>query len=361
MNLVPVPDAPTLIPSSNRKIFQKLVEQHRPELLAHCYRFAGSLHDAEDLVQETFIRAWRGIDKFEGRSSLRTWLYQIATNACLNAVERNTRARRVFPDAIANSTTRMPSGSPDLEMPWIEPIPDSMLANIADSSAGPNARYELRETVRLAFVAATQWLPPRQRAVLLLRDVLGWSAAETAEALKMSVPSVTSALQRARSTIKRSPSSDESAKAAADLGADEAVAVEYAEAWERSDLNGLIALLSRDAALVMPPWPQWYSGRSAIRSFLGWAFDWAWKSRKPGAFRLIATRANNQIAFGTYLRRRGELKYHAHVLQVLTLRRGRISRIDLFVGEREARAVPGPQASSRLFQSFGLADELNLI
>jgi RNA polymerase sigma-70 factor (ECF subfamily) len=359
MNLVPTQDAATLSPSTNRKSFQKLVEQHRRELLAHCYRFTGSLHDAEDLVQETFLRAWRGIDKFEGRSSVRTWLYQIATNACLNAVERNTRARRVFPDEVANSTTRMPDGNPDLEIPWIEPMPDSMLTNIIDSSAGPGARYELRETVRLAFVAATQWLPPRQRAVLLLRDVLGWSAAETAEALKMSLASVTSALQRARGTIGQGLSPDKNSRSAGNHKTDEAVAQEYAEAWERSDLNGLIALLSRDASLVMPPWTQWYSGRSSIRSFLRWAFDWAWKSQKHGAFRLVATRANNQIAFGTYLRRRGETKFSAHALQVLTLRKGRISRIDLFVGDRTTEAVPGYRASPQLFRTFGLAADLN--
>src|SRR5258708_24846349 len=324
------------LPKKDHKQFQELVEAHRGKLLAHCYRFTGSLHDDEDLVQETFLRAWRGIDRFEGRSSIQSWLYRIATNTCLNAVARKASAKRVFPEDVTAPTSRMPEGKPDSEIPWIEPIPDSMLLdNAADASPGPAARYELRETIRLAFIAATQRLPARQRAVLLLRDVLGWSASETAIALKMSLASVNSALQRARGTLgKGGLSPEEMSDTAAGEKSHQSVADEYAEAWERSDLKGLIALLTKDASLAMPPWSQWYSGRAAVRSFLYWAFDRAWKRKRRGVFRMIITRANGQVAFGTYLRRRGERKLHAHVLQVLTFRNGRIGRITMFEGPR---------------------------
>jgi RNA polymerase sigma-70 factor (ECF subfamily) len=335
-----------LAPRHDRNSFQKLFESHRGEILAHCYRFTGSLHDAEDLVQETFLRAWRGIGRFEGRSSLRNWLYRIATNACLNAGARKATARRVFPEEISKSTTRMPEGEPDSEISWIEPLPDSMLETVADSSAGPAARYELRETVRLAFVAATQRLPARQRAVLLLRDVLGWSANETAVALKMTSASVNSALQRARATLAKGVSRDEINDAAAGEGSQQSVADEYANAWERSDLDGLLALLTKDASLTMPPWRQWYSGRDSIRSFLEWAFEQTWETRDRGKFRMVLTRSNGQIAFGTYVRPRGKKKLRAHALQVLTFRKGQIGRITLFEGPR-------------FFSKFGLATEFS--
>jgi len=331
-------------PNNEHKSFQKIVEAHRGELLAHCYRFTGSLHDAEDLVQETFLKAWRGIENFEGRSSLRSWLYRIATNACLNAVARKKSARRVFPEDVAASTTRMPKGGPESEVPWIEPWPD--LENVADASEGPAARYELRETVRLAFIAATQRLPARQRAVLLLRDVLDWSAQETADALQMTVASVNSALQRARGTLEKDLSPDEISDAAAGDGPLRSVANEYADAWERADLKGLLALLAEDASMAMPPRSEWYAGRAAIRSFLYWAFDWAWKQGKRGVFRVIPIRANGQVAFGMYIRRRGEPKFQALALQVLTIRKGRVGRVTFFT-------------DSKFFATFGLAAELD--
>jgi RNA polymerase sigma-70 factor (ECF subfamily) len=319
-----------ILPGRDQRSFQKLVEAHRGELLAHCYKFTGSLHDAEDMVQETFLRAWRGIDRFEGRSSLRSWLYKIATNACLNASARKSSARRVFPEDIAAATTRMPGPIPDSDIPWIEPWPD--VEDVADVSDAPAARYELRETVRLAFIAATQRLPARQRAALLLRDVLGWSAVETADALKMTVASVTSALQRARGTLGKGLTPDQISDSAAGQGPHKTVADAYAEAWERADLDGLVALLAKDAAMVMPPWIQWYSGRSAIRTFLFKSFEWAWKPRKRGAFYLVATRANGQVAFGVYSRLQGGTKCHGCALHVLTFRRGRIARVTVFVG-----------------------------
>jgi RNA polymerase sigma-70 factor (ECF subfamily) len=239
----------------------------------------------------------------------------------------------------------MPEGEPDSEIPWIEPLPDSMLESVADSSVAPNARYELRETIRLAFIAATQRLPARQRAVLLLRDVLGWSANEAAEALKMTSASVNSALQRARATLGKGLSPDEISDAAGGEGSPHLVADKYANAWERADLDGLIALLAKDASLTMPPWRQWYAGRGPIRAFLEWAFDQTWESRDRGKFRMVVTRSNGQIAFGTYVRHRGERKLRAHALQVLTFRKGQIGRITLFEGPR-------------FFPKFSLAAEL---
>lgn len=325
------------------KEFQAIVDSHRRELLAHCYRFTGSLHDAEDLVQETFIKAWRGLKQFEGRSSLRSWLYRIATNVCLNAAAHKSSAKRVMPQDVSPPTTQMPS-SPKGEVPWIEPWVE--LENVADTSEGPAAHYELREAIRLAFITATQRLPARQRAVLLLRDVLGWSAIETASALKMTVASANSALQRARGTLEKNLSPEEIGDAAAGEGEDRSVAEGYADAWERGDLDGLVALLAKDATMVMPPWNEWYSGRPAIRRFLNGAFGWAWERKKRGAIRLIKIRANNQVAYALYLRRRGEPKFKASSLQVLTFRGNRVVRVTFF-------------AETKWFGKFGLAEELD--
>jgi RNA polymerase sigma-70 factor, ECF subfamily len=238
--------------------FRAIVESHRPEIVLHCYRFAGSLHDAEDLAQETFLRAWQGIERFEGRTSVKNWLYRIATNVCLNAISKGSKAKRVLPEDIVAPARRMPRGAPAVDVPWIEPYPDSALEEVADSSPGPAARYEMREAVRLAFIAATQRLPARQRAVFLLRDVLGWSAGETAQALKMTVASANSALQRARLTLEKRVSKEEIMdQAAGDIRRREA-AERYAAAWENADLDGLTALLTKDATMNMPPYLEWY-------------------------------------------------------------------------------------------------------
>lgn len=324
--------------------FRAIVESHRPEIVLHCYRFAGSLHDAEDLAQETFLRAWQGIERFEGRTSVRNWLYRIATNVCLNAISKSSKAKRVLPEDIIAPTRRMPRGSPAVEVPWIEPYPDSALEELADSSPGPAARYEMREAVRLAFIAATQRLPARQRAVLLLRDVLGWSAGETAQALKMTVASANSALQRARLTLEKRVSKEEIVdRAAGDIRQREA-AERYAAAWENADLDGLTALLTKDATMNMPPYLEWYKGRARIRAFFAWAFDWAWGLH--GSFLMVPTQANAEIAFGTYLRHRGESDFHPHALQVLSYRQEEIERLTLFVGPR-------------FFPKFGLPAELS--
>jgi RNA polymerase sigma-70 factor, ECF subfamily len=309
--------------------FQRAVESHRKELLLHCYRFVGSMHDAEDMVQETFLRAWRGLSRFQGRSSVRSWLYRIATNVCLDALSRRSASRRVFPDDLGGPTRRMPKGPPSTEVPWIEPFPDMALEGVVDASPGPSIQYEQREAVRLAFISATQRLPARQRAVLLLRDVLGWSAGETAGTLKMTVASANSALQRARSTLETGLSREEISDAAGTDDAKNSIADRYAHAWESSDLRELVGLLAKDATMVMPPWRLWYQGRSRIRIL----FAWAWRVLSGGGtYKMVATCANSQVAFGTYLKRPGEDKYHAHVFQVLTFQEGRIGRVTLFVG-----------------------------
>jgi RNA polymerase sigma-70 factor (ECF subfamily) len=178
--------------TDNREGFRAMVESHRREIMLHCYRLAGSLHDAEDLTQETFLRAWQGIDRFEGRASVKNWLYRIATNVCLTAISKSAKMPRVLPEEISSPARSMPRDRPTDDVQWIEPYPDSALEDLPDSSPGPSARYQMREAVRLAFVVATQRLPARQRAVLLLRDVLGWSANETAAALEITVVSANS-------------------------------------------------------------------------------------------------------------------------------------------------------------------------
>ncbi|HEY5893915.1 MAG TPA: sigma-70 family RNA polymerase sigma factor [Chthoniobacterales bacterium] len=331
---------------TGREGFEEIVTSHRGKLLAHCYRFTGSLHDAEDLVQETMLRAWRAIDRFESRSSLQSWLYRIATNVCLTAVRRKASARRVLPDNVGGPTSRMPIGGPSTtDIPWIEPLPDSMLENLTDASPGPAARYELRETIRLAFIAATQQLPARQRAVLLLCDVLGWSASETAETLSMSVASVNSALQRARGTMGKGLSAEDVRDSAGAEGRHRSIAHKYADAWESTDLKGLVSLLAKDASLVMPPFSEWYLGRAAIRTFIGWFYDWSWNEGIRGAFRMVPTQANGQFALGSYARLRPATKFQARALHVLSFRKGKIHRITIFVG-------------AKFFSKFGLAPEL---
>src|SRR5262252_4448331 len=250
----------------DREAFQRLVEPYRPELRLHCYRMLGTIDDAEDLVQETFLRAWRAVDRFEGRASVRSWLYRIATNACLNALASRARARRVLPEAVGPQAVEMPRGEPATEIPWLEPYPDAALEGVPDTAPGPDARYEMREAVQLAFVAAIQHLSPRQRAVLLLRDVRGWSAAETAGLLDSSATSVNSALLRARATIERRfpdgrpgalPPQDERQRELLDR---------YVRVWDAADVDGLVALLREDAVIAMPPWPHWYRGHEAIRN-----------------------------------------------------------------------------------------------
>jgi RNA polymerase sigma-70 factor (ECF subfamily) len=310
----------------DRDAFQQLAEPYRRQLQLHCYRMLGSLQEAEDLVQETFLRAWRARDRFEGRTSFRNWLYRIATNACLNVLGARPTHRRVLPDAYGPPAARFPQGAPPTEVAWLEPYPDAALDDIADAAPGPDARYQMRESVHLAFVAAIQQLPPRQRAILLLRDVLGWSAAETAQLLDASVVSVNSALQRARGTLEtRFPAGQPSRTPATDERQRELLE-RYVRAWEAADIDGFVAMLREDAVLSMPPWPNWYRGREAIRTF----FAWAWRNRTEGGFAMAPIGANCQPAFVIYDRDPHSAALVAHSIVVLTLQDDAIAGLIAF-------------------------------
>jgi RNA polymerase sigma-70 factor (ECF subfamily) len=318
--------------------FEQLAEPFRRELKLHCYRMLGSVHEAEDLVQETYLRAWRSFDSFEGRGSFRAWLYQIATNACLNALASRKSTQRWLPDQRAPATAEMPDGTRASDVAWLEPFPDSHLEGIADDAPNPETRYASREAVQLAFVAAIQELPPRQRAVLLLCDVLGWAALESATLLGGSVASVTSALQRARETLAKRYPDGRPLVASAPDPAQQKLLARYLQAWEQLDVDGFVALLKEDATYTMPPLPQWYAGREPIRTF----FAWAWKAYD--GYRMVPTGANGQPAFAAYSRARADAPWTAHSIHVLSLAHDRIAALTLF-------AKPtGPQ----LFPAFGL-------
>jgi len=322
--------------------FERLSEPLRREIKLHCYRMLGSLHEAEDLVQESYLRAWRSFESFEG-GSFRAWLYKIATNACLNALESRRSALRFLPDQRAPATTEMPNGIPATDVAWLEPYPDSNLEGIADDAPNPEARYASREAVQLAFVAVIQQLPPRQRAVVLLCDVLGWSAAEAKNLLGGSTASINSALQRARETLAKRYPDGRPAAAAAPTTAQRKLLDRYIKAWEQLDVDGFVALLKEDATYTMPPIPQWYVGREAIGNF----FRFAWKLYD--GYRMVPTAANGQPAFAAYSRPRADAPWEAHSIHVLTLEQDTISRVTLF-------AKPdGP----KLFPAFGLPLILN--
>jgi RNA polymerase sigma-70 factor, ECF subfamily len=306
--------------------FGRLAGPYRGELHAHCYRMLGSAADAEDALQETLLRAWRGLPRFEGRSSVRSWLYKIATNACLRAIER--RPRRVLPvDYGAAADPHDDPGEPVTEAVWLEPYPDERLGP-GSGLASPEARYEQREGVELAFIAALQHLPARQRAVLILRDVLGFSARETAAALETTPVSVDSALQRAHKTVdQRLP--EQSQQATLRSLSDDAlrqVAQRYVAAWERNDVGAVVAMLAEDAKLAMPPLPAWYLGRERVGIFLG-----AGPMSGATRWRLIPARANAQLAFGLYAWDDGTQTFLPRAVDVLTLRGGQIREITAFL------------------------------
>jgi RNA polymerase sigma-70 factor (ECF subfamily) len=298
--------------------FRELVEPYRRELQVHCYRMLGSVQDAEDLLQETLLAAWRGLDRFEGRASLRAWLYRIATNRCLNALRDNDRRR----EPRAPETT-LPEPTRWVEPSWLEPYPDVLFDDLLDASPGPEARYETKESISLAFIAAVQSLPPRQRAVVVLRDVLGFRAAEVADILGTSEASVTSALTRARAAL---PASQRDRVLLPDSRREREVTALFAEAFQRGDVDAVVALLADDAWLTMPPLPMEYQGREAAAGFLSTiAF------REGRRYRLIPTRANCQPAFGCYLYETHAPIAHAHGLIVLTLAGQEISAITRFI------------------------------
>jgi RNA polymerase sigma-70 factor, ECF subfamily len=313
--------------AGDEQAFGQLVEPHRAALRAHSYRMLGSVHDAEDALQEALLRTWRGLPRFEGRSSLRSWLYKIVTNASLDAAAR--RPKRVLPlDYGPPNDPHTGLAAPLAESVWVEPYPDEALG-LGDSDATPAARYELRESVELAFVAALQQLPARQRAVLILREVLGFSAKEVAGMLETSVASVKSALQRARRAVDERIPAESQEQALRTLGDDSVreLAQRYMHAFERNDVDAVVAMLTEDATIAMPPTPTWYRGRDAIAAF------YAAEPMAAGVrWRHIPTRANGQLAIGCYLWDEQEGNYRAQTLDVLTLRGDRIAAVTAFIG-----------------------------
>nr|WP_269476268.1 sigma-70 family RNA polymerase sigma factor [Phytohabitans suffuscus] len=305
--------------------FGELVEAHRRELRVHCYRMVGSYDEAEDLVQETFLRAWKGWDGFAGRSSLRAWLYRIATNACLDALRG--RARRVLPQDLAPPSDPTADLPPRTDIPWLQPFPDAA----APVEAEPDAVAVTRETMELAFLAAIQHLPPRQRAVLILRDVLGWSAKEAASAVDATVASTNSALQRARATLREHLPERrlEWARPLRPTGEELAVVRRYVDAVERADLDALAGLLAEDIRAIMPPWPMWFAGRDAVLATLRASWDPA-GPHYVGRFRMVPTAANGMPAVAAYLRAPGDDAYKAFALGVLRVEDGRIAEMSAF-------------------------------
>jgi RNA polymerase sigma-70 factor, ECF subfamily len=310
--------------------FERLVGPLRGELHGHCYRMLGSFHDAEDATQDVLVRAWRGLERFEDRGSIRPWLFTIATNRCLTLIDR--RRRRELP------TDSSPGAAPPAETAWLEPYPDDRMAWANELS--PEARVVAREGTELAFVAALQHLPGRQRAVVLLRQVLGFTAREAAEMLDTTVASVNSALQRARAVLDdRLPSpTQREALAALDDATLRDLGRRYAEAWEAGDVEALVAMLTDDAKYSMPPLPAWYEGRERVRGFIR-------EIAQPGRWRFLPAGANGQLAFGTYEWDEERRVHAAMALDVLALRGERVAEVVSFL-------------TPRVFPSFGLPEEL---
>ncbi|HVG64650.1 MAG TPA: RNA polymerase subunit sigma-70 [Actinomycetota bacterium] len=301
--------------------FGELVQRHRRELHLHCYRMTGSFDEAEDLVQETFLRAWRKRASFEGGPGFRAWLYRIATNACLDAL-RSSRRRPSTVQSFA-------------EVPWLQPYPDRLLDELAPSDTQPDAVVVARETIELTYLAVIQLLPPRQRAVLILRDVLDWSAAETAAMLEMSVAAANSALQRARATLRRRLPGRPSEWSGSEPSQEERLLLEaFIDAHERADAAAAAALARDDIRVTMPPHPWCFEGLEAIRPMLEEGLT------GPGEWRLVPTWANRQPTAASYLKAPGDTEFRAFKLDVLRLEGGRIAEITTF--------------GATLFPAFGL-------
>jgi len=317
----------TALQLTDETAFSALVERHRRELQVHCYRMLGSFEESEDLTQETFLRAWRSRTTYAGRASLRAWLYRIATNACLDALARRPR---------------VPTESG--EVLWLQPFPDELLASIpADDDEEPDAVIVARETIELAFIVAIQHLAPRPRAVLILRDVLGWRASETAELLDTTVASVNSALQRARASLKEHLPERRSEWAAADPSdADRALVRRYMEASDEGDAQALVAMMAEDMRFSMPPEPGVYVGRDTVVGF--WVENGFGDPERFGLVRCVLTSANLQPAVAYYVQRPGEHRYRSLAVDVLTVVGGEIAEITAFDGS--------------LFGALGLPDAL---
>jgi RNA polymerase sigma-70 factor (ECF subfamily) len=290
------------------------IEPYRHELYLHCYRLLGSLHDAEDLVQETMLRAWQHFGTFKGTSTLRTWLYSIATHACLDFLKK--RSRRTMPMvsyAPSEPTETLPR--PVHEVPWLEPFPDAWLDEV---TYNPEAHYTRRESISFAFLTAIQLLTPRQRAILILTDVLDWQASEVAHLLSISVSAVNSALHRSRTSLEKHYHRDERelAQPAFPDAATSALLQRYVHAWENDDVKALVETLKEDATLNMPPYSAWYQGREAIQRMLALA---AFHTQRPGQWRLFPARANGQLAYVFYHQAEAQQTYRATGVQMVTL------------------------------------------
>jgi RNA polymerase sigma-70 factor, ECF subfamily len=335
----------------DEEAFQALVEPHRKGLHAHCYRMLGSVHDADDALQDALLRVWRGLSNFQGRSSLRSWLYRIATNACLDVISR--RPQRVLP------SERQPASDPNRDLDeavdepvWIEPYADEQLG-LDEGLAAPEARYEQREAVELAFIVALQHLPGTQRAALILRDVLGFSSREVAEALDTTVPAVNGALRRARQAVEeRLPerSQQTTLRALGDDGIREVVE-RYVDAWERGDVEAILALLSEDARYAMPPLPVWFRGHDAIAIYLR-------RSALTVRWRILPVRANGQLAFASYGWEAEKGAFTPVSLDVLTLDGGEATEVTAFV----TPYTKGPareRFAADVFGRFGLPGRLD--
>jgi RNA polymerase sigma-70 factor, ECF subfamily len=319
--------------AGDQQAFEQLIEPHRRELLVHCYRILGSFEDAEDMLQETLVRAWKRLDSFEGRSSLRAWLYKIATNASLDALD-SRRVRGLPKELYARGDPSQPLPAPSQEVNWVEPLPDEWIDDQPDIY--PEARYEVRESITLAFVTALQKLPGRQRAVLLLCDVMGWSSNEAADILNMTTAAVNSALQRARESLRQTERKATDPRLNEQLSA---LLARYVAAWESADSAALIAVLHEDVALTMPPLPVWFGGHTDVKTFLdGFLF----RSMDPFKVKLEAVRASGAPAFAVYQMDQ-EGGYRAAAIHVLTIEDGQIIEINDFL-----------TFDGQLFNKFGL-------
>jgi RNA polymerase sigma-70 factor (ECF subfamily) len=335
--------------AGDEQAFGRLVEPHRGRLTAHCYRMLGSFYDAEDAVQDTLVKAWRGLADFDGRSAIGTWLYRIATTTCLNALRGRSRRALPVEEGFRSADPRDASGPPLAESVWMEPLPDRSL--------GPEASYELRESVELALVAAWQHLPAKQRAALLLTDVLGYPAREAAGMLDTTTPALNSALQRARTLVaERVPAQSQQAtlRRLGDAAVNAAVE-RFRRAMERADLGAVIDQLREDAVWSMPPQPAWFAGRDAIAAFLAEnPFRWF-------RWRYLPTWANGQPALAAYSREDGADAYLPHGIDVLTLDGEQVAAVTSFI-DVTRRGVTGPGfrsfAATRLFDRFGLPGSL---
>jgi RNA polymerase sigma-70 factor (TIGR02960 family) len=317
--------------AGDKDAFRELTGAYQRELQLHIYRIVGSAHDAEDVLQETLLAAWRGLEQFEGRASVRAWLYRIATNRSLDAL----RAIKRRPED--QRMTQMPEPTRWNEPVWLEPYPDVLLEGIADDAPGPEARYETKEAIALAFVVGLQHLPPQQRAVLVLRDVLGYRAAEVAEMVETSEASVNSLLRRARAAFEtRLPATGRERAPLPNSKLEREIVGRFAETVETGDIDGMVALLTDDAWVTMPPLPHAYQGHNAIGAFLRGS-----AARRGGPLRLVPTRANGQPAFGCYVSVSDTDVARAYALFVLTLEGDQISAITWF-------------ADNSVFPQFGL-------